>query len=79
MNEFATLTQADGLSLSQEDREKWKANIVKGIELLSKNERLVLALHFHEELSIAEVSLVLEISEEEVAKTRSVIVKKLLR
>ncbi|MBT3923128.1 MAG: hypothetical protein HOF21_11195 [Nitrospina sp.] len=74
MNETATLTQ----KLAPEVRASWKADIAEGIDLLSEQERLVMALHYHEELTVPEIALVLEISERMVKKIRDKTLKKLL-
>ena len=74
MNETATLTQ----ELAPEVRASWKADIAEGIDLLSEQERLVMALHYHEELTVPEIALVLEISERMVKKIRDKTLKKLL-
>ncbi len=76
MNETATLIQTT--ALSPEDRKNWKADIAEGIDLLSKQERLVMALHYHEELTLAEISQVLEISKKKVKKIRDATLQKLL-
>ena len=74
MNETATLTQ----ELATEGRASWKADIAEGIDLLSEQERLVMALHYHEELTVPEIALVLEISQRKVKKTLETTLKKLL-
>ncbi|MBT3367484.1 MAG: sigma-70 family RNA polymerase sigma factor [Nitrospina sp.] len=74
MNETATLTQ----ELAPEVRASWKADIAEGIDLLSEQERLVMALHYHEELTVPEIALVLEISQRKVKKTLETTLKKLL-
>ncbi|MBT3185060.1 MAG: hypothetical protein HOI59_03680 [Nitrospina sp.] len=74
MNE--TLTQTK--ELSPEDRSNWKADIAEGIDLLSEQERLVMALHYHEELTTKEISMVLEITERKVKKIRDRTLQKLL-
>ena len=74
MTEPATLTQ----KLAPEVRASWKADIAEGIDLLSEQERLVMALHYHEELTVPEIALVLEISERMVKKIRDKTLKKLL-
>jgi RNA polymerase sigma factor FliA len=76
MNETATLTQAE--ELSPEVRESWKADIAEGIDLLSEQERLVIALHYHEELTTKEIAMVLEISERKVKNIRDQALQKLL-
>jgi RNA polymerase sigma factor (sigma-70 family) len=74
MNETATLTQ----ELAPEVRASWKADIAEGIDLLSEQERLVMALHYHEELTVPEIALVLEISQRKVKKTLETTLKTLL-
>ena len=74
MNETATLTQEQ----APEVRASWKVDIAEGIDLLSEQERLVMALHYHEELTVPEIALVLEISQRKVKKTLETTLKKLL-
>ena len=74
MNETATLTQ----ELAPEVRASWKADIAEGIDLLSEQERLVMSLHYHEELTVPEIALVLELSQRKVKKTLETTLKKLL-
>jgi RNA polymerase sigma factor (sigma-70 family) len=62
MNETATLEQAEQELLLTEERESWKNNITDAIDLLDEQERLVMALHYHEELTLLEISQVLDIS-----------------
>ena len=76
MNETATLTQDK--EISPEVRASWKADIAKGIDLLSEQERLVMALHYHEELTLAEIAMVLEIPKRKVKKIRDKTLQKLL-
>ena len=78
MNETTTLTQTKGLTLSPEDRATWKADIAEGIDLLSEQDKLVIALHYHEELTTEEIAMVLEIPEAEVEKIRDTTLQKLL-
>jgi len=49
MNETTTLTQTKGLTLSPEDRATWKADIAEGIDLLSEQEKLVLAMQYNKQ------------------------------
>lgn len=77
MNESATLTQAK--ELSPEVRASWKADIAEDIDLLSEKERLVMALYYHEELTTAEIALVLEIPKKKVEKIRDATLQKLLK
>ena len=76
MNETTTLTQTK--ELSPEDRASRKADIAEGIDLLSEQEKLVLALHYHEELTIGEIARVLEIPERKVKKIRDKTLQKIL-
>ncbi len=68
MNETAILTKAKEMPLSPEDRASWKAEIAEAIDMLNEQERLVVALHCHEELTSAEISQVLDISKSKVKK-----------
>ena len=61
MNETATLEQAEQELLLTEERKVWKKNITDAIDLLDEQERLVMALHYHEELTLPEISQVLDI------------------
>ena len=61
MNETATLEQAEQELLLTEERKIWKNNITNAIDLLNEQERLVMALHYHEELTLPEISQVLDI------------------
>jgi len=61
MNETATLEQAEQELLLTEERKVWKNNITDAIDLLDEQERLVMALHYHEELTLPEISQVLDI------------------
>jgi RNA polymerase sigma factor (sigma-70 family) len=61
MNETATLEQAEQELLLTEERKNWKNNITDAIDLLDEQERLVMALHYHEELTLLEISRVLDI------------------
>jgi RNA polymerase sigma factor (sigma-70 family) len=76
MNETATVTQDK--EVSPEVRASWKADIAEGIDLLSEQERLVMALHFHEELTLEEIAMVLEIPKRKVKKIRDKTLQKLL-
>jgi DNA-directed RNA polymerase specialized sigma subunit len=76
MNETATLIKAE--ELSPEVRASWKADIAEGIDLLSKQERLVMALHYHEELTTPEIAMVMEIPERKVKKILDATLQKLL-
>jgi len=78
MNETAILTQADEASLSPEDRANWKADIAAAIDRLDEQERLVMALHYHEELTLPEIAKVLDISISKVKKIRDKTLKKFL-
>ena len=61
MNETATLEQAEQELLLTEERKIWKNNITDAIDLLDQQERLIMALHYHEELTLPEISQVLDI------------------
>ena len=61
MNETAILEQAEQELLLTEERKIWKNNITDAIDLLDEQERLVMALHYHEELTLPEISQVLDI------------------
>jgi RNA polymerase sigma factor (sigma-70 family) len=61
MNETATLGQDKQELLLTEELKNWKNNITDAIDLLDEQERLVMALHYHEELTLSEISQVLEI------------------
>ena len=61
MNETVTLEQAEQELLLTEERKIWKNNITDAIDLLDEQERLVMALHYHEELTLPEISQVLDI------------------
>ncbi|MBC8285979.1 MAG: hypothetical protein H8E42_00745 [Nitrospinae bacterium] len=78
MNETAILTQADEASLSPEDRESWKADIAEAIDLLDEQERLVMALHYHEELTLPEIAQVLDLPISKVKKIRDKTLQKFL-
>ena len=76
MNETTTLTQTK--ELSPDDRANCKVDIAEGIDLLSEQEKLVIALHYHEELTIEEIARVLEIPERKVKKIRDKTLQKIL-
>jgi RNA polymerase sigma factor (sigma-70 family) len=78
MNETAILTQSDETSFSSEDRKNWKIDIAKAIDRLDKEERLVMALHYHEELTLPEIAQILDISISKVKKIRDITLKKFL-
>ena len=78
MNETAILTQTDEASLSTEDRENWKADIAKAIDRLDEQERLVMALHYHEELTLPEIAQILDIPISKVKKIRDKTLQKFL-
>ena len=61
MNETVTLEQAEQELLLTEERKIWKNNITDAIDRLDEQERLVMALHYHEELTLPEISQVLDI------------------
>ena len=70
MNETAILAQADEASLSPEDRGNWEKDIVKAIDRLDEQDRLVIALHYHEELTWPEIAQILDIPISKVKKIR---------
>ena len=76
MNETAILTQAT--SLSPEDRASWKVDIAEAIDRLDEQERIVIALHYHEELTLPEISQVLDIPISKVKKIRDKTLQKFL-
>ena len=76
MNETAILTQADETSLSPEDRKNWKADIAEAIDRLDEQERLVVALHYHEELTLLEIAQILDIPISKVKKIRDTTLQK---
>ena len=78
MNETAILTQADEASLSPEDRENWKIDITKAIDQLDEQERLVMALHYHEELTLPEIAQILDIPLSKVKKISNTTLQKFL-
>ena len=78
MNETAILTQADEASLSPEDRKNWKIYITKAIDRLDEQEKLVMALHYHEELTLPEIAQILDISISKVKKIRNTTLQKFL-
>jgi RNA polymerase sigma factor (sigma-70 family) len=78
MNETAILTQADEASLSPEDWENWKIDITKAIDRLDEQERLVIALHYHEELTLPEIAEILDIPISKVKKIRDTTSQKFL-
>jgi RNA polymerase sigma factor (sigma-70 family) len=78
MNETAILTQVDEASLSPEDRENWKTDIAKAIDRLNEQERLVMALHYHEELTLPEIAKILDIPISKVKKIRDTTLQKFL-
>ena len=78
MNETAILTQADEASLSPEDRKNLKIDITKAIDLLDEQEKLVMALHYHEELTLPEIAQILDISISKVKKIRNTTLQKFL-
>lgn len=78
MNETAILTQADEASLSPKDRENWKADIAEAIDRLDEQERLVMALHYHEELTLPEIAQILDIPISKVKKIRDTTLQKFL-
>ena len=78
MNETVILTQGNEVSLSPEDRENWKIDIAKAIDRLDEQERLVMALHYHEELTLPEIAQILDIPISKVKKIRDTTLQKFL-
>ncbi|MZG30999.1 MAG: sigma-70 family RNA polymerase sigma factor [Nitrospinae bacterium] len=78
MNETATMTQAEVTDLTVEEREEWKADIAKSIDMLNEQERLIIALHYHEELTLAEIAQILDIPISKVKKIRDKTLQKFL-
>ena len=78
MNETAILTQADEASLSLQDRENWKIDTAKAIDRLDEQEKLVMALHYHEELTLPEIAQILDIPISKVKKIRDTTLQKFL-
>jgi len=76
MNETAILTQAT--SLSPEDRASWKVDIAEAIDRLDEQERIVIALHYHEELTLPEIAQVLDLPISKVKKIRDATLQKFL-
>ena len=70
MNETVTLEQAEQELLLTEERKIWKNNITDAIDLLDEQERLVMALHYHEELTLPEIAQILDIPISKVKKIR---------
>ena len=78
MNETAILTQADEAYLSPEDRDNWKTDIAKAIDRLDEQERLVMALHYHEEMTLPEIAQILDIPISKVKELRDTTLQKFL-
>jgi RNA polymerase sigma factor (sigma-70 family) len=78
MDETTVLKQANQASLSPEDRENWKIDIAKAIDRLDEQERLVMALHYHEELTLPEIAQILDIPISKVKKIRDKTLQKFL-
>ena len=78
MNETATMTQAEVTNLTVEEREEWKADIAKSIDMLNEQERLIIALHYHEELTLAEIAQILDIPISKVKNIRDKTLQKFL-
>jgi RNA polymerase sigma factor (sigma-70 family) len=78
MNETAILTQADESFLSPEEQENWKTDLVKAIDRLDEQKRLVMALHYHEELNLPEIAQILDIPISKVKKIRDTTLQKFL-
>ena len=78
MKETAILTKTDEASLSPEVRGNWKIDIAKAIDRLDEQERLVMALHYHEELTFPEIAQILDIPISKVKKIRDTTLQKFL-
>jgi RNA polymerase sigma factor (sigma-70 family) len=61
MRETSILTSTEMIPVSPKKHEDWKEDIVKVINVLNNQERLVIALHYHEGLSPPEIAQVLDI------------------
>ena len=59
-----------------EDREL-KDRMIKEIEKLPKNEKLVIALYYYEELTLKEIGEILNLSESRISQIHSKVVKDL--
>jgi len=79
MNQAAILTQVEDVHLSQEKQAHLKENIAEGIDLLSDQERLVMSLHYYEELTMAEIAQVLDIKEDKAEEIRVTTLENLLK
>ena len=79
MNQAAILTQVEDVHLSQEKQALLKENIAEGIDILSDQERLVMSLHYYEELTMAEIAQVLDIKEDKAEEIRVTTLEKLLK
>ena len=79
MNEIATLEQVEGTHLLTEDQKIWKSNITDAIDLLDEHERLVMALHYHEELTLPEIAQILDIPVQKVEIIRDKTLKVFLQ
>jgi RNA polymerase sigma factor FliA len=78
MNETAILTKSQETPFSPEDRKYWKADIIEAIDLLNEQERLVLSLYYHEELTMPEISQIIDIPISKVKKIYDKTLKKFL-
>ena len=78
MNETAILTQFDEASISPEDWGNWKIDITKAIDRLDEQEKLVMALHYHEELTLPEIAQILDIPISKVKKICDTTLQKFL-
>ena len=81
MNETTTIANMEELTISSENLSKddWLDCIAEGIDELPVTERLIISLFFYEGLTIKEIALVLEMSEQEVSKIHYDTVLELLK
>ena len=70
MNEITAVANMEEVKILPSNLEKddWMDCIAEGIDELSVRERLIISLFYYEDLTIKEISLVLEMPESEVSK-----------
>ena len=70
MNVTTAMVNIEGLKIPPGKLEKdvWLDCIAEGIDELNVTERLIISLFYYEDLTIKEISLVLEMPESEVSK-----------
>tara|TARA_B100000686_G_C16182838_1_gene661834 strand:- start:291 stop:527 length:237 start_codon:yes stop_codon:yes gene_type:complete len=78
MNETSTMITIPE-TLSPKERSDWKKSIVEGISFLDEQEKLVIALFYLEELTIKEISQVLDMPEHHLETVHDKTIKKILR